>query len=302
MQHQYGYGALALVCAAVMLPGCYGKQTLRQPITVNEIAEDVANIRREQTTISDDLDVLEVKLEEQADEIHHLRTENQYLYKELESKLAAIDAKIQDAIGRNTGFTKSGAYWSERDNEAWTDSGSQPSSESGSTDSVSGGDDYGSYDSDTSDGYGISRGDQDRVADQVSDREPDPTSTEGQAKRVYDQAYLDLTRGNYSLAILGFKEFVRRVPESDMADNAQYWIGESYYAQGDFRQAVREFGKVMDKYAYGDKVPSALLKTGFAKLQLGDRSEAVSYFRQVSDEYPESEESRLAKDKLRSIE
>lgn len=280
-------GALFVLAVVVLLPGCYGKKTLRQPITVEEIAADVADIRRGQDDVREDVKALQAKIESQGETIRTLQAENHYLYDELETKLASIDAKLQEVINRETGFRDASPYWS----------GSAPQSE------------------ERSDWTAAAQEGEARVAPQdvatpAAPAEPLPgrelvaetsADADGQSKRVYDQAYLDLTRGNYSLAILGFKEFLRRLPASDLSDNAQYWIGESYYMQGDYRQAVREYGKVLDGHAPGDRVASALYKLGLAYLQLGDRTAAVDRLRQVYERYPDSEESRLARDKLDSL-
>lgn len=127
-------------------------------------------------------------------------------------------------------------------------------------------------------------------------------SPEAEAKRIYDQAYLDNSKSNYSLSVIGFREYLRRVPEGDLSDNAQYWIAEAFYAQRDFGQAIQEFMKVLQAYPKGDKVPGALLKIGYSHLQQGDKNAARRYLNQVIDEYPNSDESTLAKSKLRQLQ
>ncbi|MEZ4650307.1 MAG: tol-pal system protein YbgF [Candidatus Eisenbacteria bacterium] len=291
-----GTGIVLAVPAVVLLSGCYGTKTLRQPITVEEIASDVAEIRSGQEEIREDVRSIEEQLTSQAETIRTLQTENQYLYKELESRLTAIDAKLGDAIGRDTGYSDGSPYWS----------GSSPNSDA-SPDWTGAATSYGGVSEDEA-GNRFENLDSDPSTEpggtpSVLDREyvAESSDADGQSKRVYDQAYLDLTRGNYSLAILGFKEFLRRVPDSDISDNAQYWIGESYYMQGDHRQAVREYSKVLDSHPAGDRVPSALYKLGLAQLQLGDRAKAVDYLREVYERFPDSEEARLSRDKLDSM-
>jgi tol-pal system protein YbgF len=125
------------------------------------------------------------------------------------------------------------------------------------------------------------------------------SSTAGATPRaLYDAAYQDLTRGNYGLALMGFQEVLAKFPTSELADNAQYWIGESYYAQKDYKQARAEFQKAVDTYPQGDKVPAALLKVGFCQQQLGEKEAARTTFQQLVDRYPMSEEARLATTKL----
>ncbi|MEZ4655791.1 MAG: tol-pal system protein YbgF [Candidatus Eisenbacteria bacterium] len=264
---------------------------------------------------------MEQRLATQAEVIQKLQTENQYLYQELDAKLSAIDAKLQDAMGRSTGYGSSGPYWSgsapDVSRSPYADPGRPPYADSGRSGVPS--DDAGTYtapsepytaenpseseaaDWSDSSNAGAASGDE-RSQDGLTAADLEGMPPETQAKRVYEQAYLDLTRGNYSLAILGFGEYLRRAETSDLADNAQYWIGECYYAQGDYRQAVVEFQKVVDRYPNADKVAGALLKIGFSEIRLGDKDDARTALSEVIQRFPNGEEAKLARDKLRSIE
>jgi tol-pal system protein YbgF len=117
-------------------------------------------------------------------------------------------------------------------------------------------------------------------------------------RALYDAAYQDLTRGNHGLAIMGFQEVIAKFPASELADNAQYWIGESYYAQKDFKHAQEEFQKTVDGYPRGDKVPAALLKIALCQIESGDKKAGRSTLEKLVERYPHSEEARLAKTKL----
>jgi tol-pal system protein YbgF len=120
-------------------------------------------------------------------------------------------------------------------------------------------------------------------------------------RAVYDAAYQDLTRGNHGLAILGFQEVIAKFPTSELADNAQYWIGESYYAQKDFKQALQEFQKTAQSNPQGDKVPASLLKTALCLQQLGDKPAARATLQSLVDRFPQSEEARLARTKIQEL-
>jgi len=126
--------------------------------------------------------------------------------------------------------------------------------------------------------------------------------TPGQVKAIYDNAYLDLNRGNYSLALLGFRDYLSKSPDSELADNAQYWIGECYYAQRDFRKAIEEFSVVEQGHPKGDKVPAAMLKIAYSKLQLEDRAGARQELRDLIGRFPNSDEAAQARTKLSSLE
>ena len=132
---------------------------------------------------------------------------------------------------------------------------------------------------------------------------------------VYQTAYLDFSKGNYPLAIQGFREFLRRFPESDLAGNAQYWIGEAYFslargyaAQGQpdkasaaLEQAVQEFRKVIVNYPRGEKVPTALYKEALTLLELKQPNLAEARLVYLLEHFPQSEEAPLARDRLAAL-
>jgi tol-pal system protein YbgF len=120
--------------------------------------------------------------------------------------------------------------------------------------------------------------------------------------KLYDTAYEDYQRQNYSLARTGFEEYLRLFPETDYADNAQYWIGECYYAEGKYEEAFAAFKETIIRYPSGNKVPRAMLKAGHAQLQLGNKDQARSMFQQVVDAYPLSSEADQAKSRLKKLE
>jgi tol-pal system protein YbgF len=118
------------------------------------------------------------------------------------------------------------------------------------------------------------------------------------AADLYRSALASFTEEDYPASILGFEEFVANYPEHDLADNAQYWIGECYYAQKNFDQAVVEFGKVGAHFSSGNKAPAALLKKGLALKEAGKGPEAATVLRQVVSLYPASDEASIAENKL----
>lgn len=121
-------------------------------------------------------------------------------------------------------------------------------------------------------------------------------------KKDYEFAFQALERRDYRLAIARFKEFLKKHPKSNLADNAQYWIGESHYGLREFDQAIIEFDAVRRRYPQGEKVPAALLKQGFAFAELGERLNARLLLQEVVERYPDTPEAGKAKLKLRTIE
>ncbi len=118
-------------------------------------------------------------------------------------------------------------------------------------------------------------------------------------EELYNQSHLDFTRGEYDLAIQGFKNYLQRFPNTELADNAQYWIGECYYAKGDYETAINEFKKVEENYPEGNKVPSALYKIGLVFWKLGNKREGERYLKRVIKSFPNSLEAKQAKEKLK---
>jgi tol-pal system protein YbgF len=119
---------------------------------------------------------------------------------------------------------------------------------------------------------------------------------------TYQKAYGTFKNGDYPAAVKQFKAFLSTYPKSEYADNAQYWIGESYYQQGDYERAILEYEQVVKQYPKGDKVASAMLKEGFAFLDLGDRVNAKLLFQKVIKQYPQSPQAEIAAKKLKTMD
>lgn len=129
--------------------------------------------------------------------------------------------------------------------------------------------------------------------------QPPPISLSPQ--EVYNMALSDYRNGNYDLAIDGFKMYRENFSESPLVDNAQYWIGECYFSQRKFKEAIEEFNNLILNYPNGDKVPAAYLKKGMSLQELGKKTEALSVFKLLISKYPLSEETKLAQQKIKEL-
>ena len=118
---------------------------------------------------------------------------------------------------------------------------------------------------------------------------------------IYQAAYRDYQRGNFDLAIEGFQEYVRNNPATDLADNAAYWIGESLFSQKKYAEAIQQFDSVIKNYAQSDKVPAALLKKGYAYMELGEKAQGIVQLQYVVHEHPRSNEASLARQRLKTL-
>jgi len=119
--------------------------------------------------------------------------------------------------------------------------------------------------------------------------------------QTYQAAYRDYQRGNYDLAIAGFRDFITRNPNSDLADNAAYWIGESLFSQKKYREAIEQFDTVVTRYPQSDKVAGALLKKGYSYISLGERAQGVVQLQYVIHEHPNTQEAALARQRLKQL-
>lgn len=106
------------------------------------------------------------------------------------------------------------------------------------------------------------------------------------ARAIYDAAYNQLLRRDFKSAEAGFSDFLARYPNDALAGNAQYWLGETYYVRGQFRQAADSFLNGYRKYKTGDKAPANLLKLGMALHQLGEKDSACATFGELSKKFP----------------
>ena len=120
-------------------------------------------------------------------------------------------------------------------------------------------------------------------------------------EQLYNAAYGDFIKGNYDLAKQGFEEYLKNYPDTELSDNAQYWIGECNYVQRKYSLAVQEFDKVVQNYPKGDKVPAAILKKGYSLLESKNTDAGVRELRLLLQKYPSSDAAQLARDRLNSM-
>ncbi len=130
---------------------------------------------------------------------------------------------------------------------------------------------------------------------------PEPVAPVGPGvspQRMYDTAWADYTTGQWALAIQGFEAYIETFPRSELADNAQFYIGQTYFADGRFEDAVAAFDHVLANYPQGDAVPEASYKLGDALNRLGEADRAEAAFAFVVENYPGSTMAILAEQSL----
>jgi tol-pal system protein YbgF len=134
------------------------------------------------------------------------------------------------------------------------------------------------------------------VAVQTASKPP-PSDAEG----LYDRAFQLFRNGKFEAARVEFSSYLERYPKTDLADNSQFWLGECYYSEKRYREAIAAYEKTIKDYPKSDKVSSALLKQGMAFLELGDKTAGKILLKKVVKGYPQSNQAKIARNKLTRI-
>jgi tol-pal system protein YbgF len=128
-----------------------------------------------------------------------------------------------------------------------------------------------------------------------------PAGPAPSADTLYSNGLRDITSGKYDLARSEFQDYLKYYGETDLASNAQFYLGEIAYSQKNFDQAVKEYDRVLNNYPKSFKLAPAHLKKGMALIELGQKTSAVRELREVIKRYPGTEEDRRARAKLKEL-
>jgi tol-pal system protein YbgF len=117
----------------------------------------------------------------------------------------------------------------------------------------------------------------------------------------YDAAFALLKEGQYEQSIAAFRTFLGKYPTAQFSDNAQYWLGESFYVMRQFENAIAEYERLTNNYPQSQKYTHALLKIGYSYQELGLINEARQYLEMLVKQYPDTTASRLAQTRLQQL-
>jgi tol-pal system protein YbgF len=120
-------------------------------------------------------------------------------------------------------------------------------------------------------------------------------------KKNYDGAMDLFKSGDYKAAADALQEFVRRFPDSAYAANAQYWLGNAYYAQRDYKNAIAAQEAVVDNYGTSAKAPDAMLNIASSYTELKDKKNAKKALQKLVSKFPDSSAAQAAKDRLAAM-
>jgi tol-pal system protein YbgF len=128
-----------------------------------------------------------------------------------------------------------------------------------------------------------------------------PAAQAPPAETLYNSALGDFNSGKNDLAAQEFTQYVQVYGNTDLAGNAQFYLGEIDFRRGNFQAAINDYNKVLDQYPGGNKDAGARLKKGLAYLELGQRDAGVKELRALITRYPKSPEAMQAKDRLNKL-
>ncbi len=142
-----------------------------------------------------------------------------------------------------------------------------------------------------------------KVPEKKPEDKPQPAPLPSNLSRqdVYNMAYNDYLKGNFDLAVEGFKMYRDQFSDSPLADNALYWIGECYYSQRKFEDAIDAFNELILAYPQGDKIAAAYLKKGMSFAETGRKEEAMAAYKLLITKFPVEEETRIAQQKIKEL-
>jgi tol-pal system protein YbgF len=127
---------------------------------------------------------------------------------------------------------------------------------------------------------------------------PRPGGFGASPSQAFETARSDYYMGNWSLAIQGFESFLKTFPKSDLTDDAQYYIGETYYMSGRFQDALTAYDAVIERYPSSNTLPDTYYKRGMAQKALGQAAQAKESLSFVIKTYPSSDAAFLARQAL----
>jgi len=119
---------------------------------------------------------------------------------------------------------------------------------------------------------------------------------------LYDKSLALFREGRFEEAMDGFSDFLKRYPDSDRADNAQFWIGESYMALKQYEKAILAYQEVIKKYPKGNKVPNALLRQAAAFEEINDKTSSRLLLKKLIKNHPDTSEAEIARKKLAALQ
>jgi tol-pal system protein YbgF len=128
-----------------------------------------------------------------------------------------------------------------------------------------------------------------------------PAGPAPSADTLYSNGLRDITSGKYDLARQEFQDYLKYYGTTDLAPNAQFYLGEIAYSQGKYDQAITEYDKMLTNYPKSLKLVPAHFRKGMALIELGQKTAGVRELRDVIKRFPGTDEDRRARAKLKEL-
>jgi tol-pal system protein YbgF len=251
----------AVVIAACLLAGCYGKQMVKGPIYTEQIYGRIDSLLEEQAKSQQTIRDLRTDLAEEREARVRYQAQMGLTLKELEESIRILTSRLEDqALNHQRSGAGTGRLY------PLPVPGAQVASDSAAA-----------------------PGDSARAAGGVS---------ANAAEELYRTSYMDITRGNYALAIQGFQNYLVRYPAGSHLSEVHYYLAECYYAEDRHLEAVAEFQYVVREFPDSHLVPAAYLKSGLCYVALEERNLAEKSFQELIEKHPDTEEAKQAQDEL----
>ena len=129
-----------------------------------------------------------------------------------------------------------------------------------------------------------------------------PVKTNLSLQEAYNVAYVDYQKGNFDLAVAGFKDLIEQFPDKPLTDDAVYMIGECYYSQKKYDQAIEQFDDLIIGYPQSNRTAAAYLKKGYALAELKKPDEAIAVLRLLVAKFSVEEEAKSAQEKIKELQ
>lgn len=256
-----GLGAL-LLAAAALTPGCYTTQLVALHSGLDSLRAQVDTMRVRDSVAYRVLEDTRHDIGQQRDLLLATRASTGSTQSDLFDQMSRLEGKLDEVMHRFTSVAEHASGSSPPIGSAPTTGGGSSPSPDGAT------------------------------------GPPAAGATGPAPAQLYDQATRDLTEGRYTLALKGYRDFLARYPASDLADNAQYGVGECFFAEAAFDSAAVEYARVGQKWPQGDRSAAALYKLALCQDRLGRTADSRKSLEELIRRYPSSSEAGLARDRI----
>jgi len=254
--------ALVLLGSSALTPGCYTSQLGLLRSGLDSLRTQIDTMRANDEVAARLLADTRREVGEQRDVILSSQARQSSTQRELADLMARLDGRLDEITSRVTRASERAGSGAPRTSAPPADGAGSPSAPGGTS--------------------------------------PPPVATSAgpSPSQVFDLATRDLTEGRYPLALQGYREFLARFPDTELADNAQYGVGECFFAQAAFDSAAGEYAKVGTRWPQGDRAPAALYKLALSQERLGRTAESRRTFEDLVKRFPASSEAGLARDRI----